>query len=398
MATAAYVHIPFCRQRCYYCDFPVVADARADSPWRLRYLQALGQEIRLTPVVGGPLQSVYFGGGTPSLLTPQELAVLLETLAQRFGLAKGAEISLEADPGTPGIQYLRDYRQLGVNRLSLGVQSFVPALLQRSGRTHTVADIAVAIEQLHRLDWENWNLDLLQGLPGQTLADWQYSLTQAVQARPRHVSTYDLTLEPKTRFYRDVQRGQLALPPEELTVQMYVIAHEFFTRHGYGHYEISNYAQPGYACRHNLTYWRNQPYYGFGLGATSYLQGVRFSRPATLSGYLQWVERQAQAGGVYIQGPSVTPVEVCFERLMLGLRLHEGVDLMELLADLPPSVQAALVQTLQRYRDQGWVDCQGDRWFLVPPQGFLMANTVLVELWQAMEQGLSAAAPASSRR
>lgn len=397
MPQAAYVHIPFCRQRCHYCDFPVVVDERLDSPWRAQYLTALCQEIRLTPAVSGPLTSVFFGGGTPSLLTPAELALILQHLEQQFGFADSIEISLEADPGTPGIQYLYDYRQLGVNRLSLGVQSFVPALLRGSGRTHTVADIEEAIAQIHQCGWENWSLDLIQGLPGQTLDDWLFSLTQAVLARPTHLSTYDLTLEPKTRFYRDYQRQRLHLPAEELTVQMYEIAHAFLEGHGYEHYEISNYARPGYTCRHNLTYWRNQPYYGFGMGATSYVNRVRFQRPATMRAYLDWVNQQVQKGVVHLPDTPLAPEDELIESLLLGLRLREGVNLSELLSRMPapvrPIYQAKIQQMLQVYQDQGWVGCKGERWFLIPPQGFLMSNTVLTQVWRAMEIDRPAPAP-----
>lgn len=382
---AAYVHIPFCRQRCHYCDFPVIVDDKLGSRRRSQYLETLRWEIKLTPSRKQPLTSVFFGGGTPSLLTPAELGQILDDLKQQFGFAEGIEISLEADPGTLGIDHLRDYQELGVNRLSLGVQSFVPELLQISGRTHTVDDIYKAINKIKECNWENWGLDLIQGLPGQTLEQWQFSLEQAVQAQPKHISAYDLTLEPKTRFYREYPENSPALPGEELTAKMYRIAHEFLEKHGFIHYEISNYAQPGYECRHNLTYWRNQPYYGFGLGATSYFDDVRFRRPDRIKSYREWVEQQAAFGEVDMLDFPLSSKEILLDSLMLGLRLKEGVNLTQLLKPFSPGLKNILENTIlyefKRFRAEGWMDNKRNQWFLIPPQGFLMSNLILTHLW-----------------
>jgi putative oxygen-independent coproporphyrinogen III oxidase len=387
---AAYVHIPFCQQKCHYCDFPVVVDHKPDSRHRSKYLEMLRWEIKLTPSRQQPLTSVFFGGGTPSLLTPAELGQILQALREQFGLAEDIEISLEADPGTPGIHYLEDYRKLGVNRLSLGVQSFIPELLQVSGRTHTVEDIETAIHRIQACGWENWSLDLIQGLPGQTLEQWEFSLQKAVEARPKHISVYDLTLEPKTRFYRDYPADSPVLPGEELTAKMYCLAHEFLEKHGYRHYEISNYAQPGYQCRHNLTYWHNQPYYGFGLGATSYFDQVRFERPKQLRAYYRWVEEQAIFGTIEMLDYPLSAKEQLIESLMLGLRLREGIHLTQLLKPFPAGVKTVvenlIVGQLRRFEAEGWVGHKRNQWFLIPPQGFLMSNVVLTNLLLELER------------
>ncbi|MEN9213979.1 MAG: radical SAM family heme chaperone HemW [Gloeomargarita sp. DG02_3_bins_56] len=387
---AAYVHIPFCRQRCHYCDFPVIVDDKAGSRRRSQYLATLRREIQLTPGRGQPLTSVFFGGGTPSLLTPEELGQILEDLEQQFGFAEGIEISLEADPGTPGIDYLKEYQELGVNRLSLGVQSFVPKLLQISGRTHTVDDIHTAIGKIKACHWENWSLDLIQGLPGQTLQQWQFSLEQAVSAQPKHISAYDLTLEPKTRFYREYPEDSPALPGEELTAKMYCVAHEFLEGQGLIHYEISNYAQPGYECRHNLTYWRNQPYYAFGLGATSYFDQVRFQRPDRIKAYCEWVERQAFFGAVDMLDYPLSQKDILLESLMLGLRLKEGINLIQLLkpfaSGLKDMLENIILSTFKRFQAEGWMGNKRNQWFLIPPQGFLMSNLILSHLWLDFDQ------------
>ncbi|WP_448380102.1 radical SAM family heme chaperone HemW [Gloeomargarita sp.] len=386
---AAYVHIPFCQQKCYYCDFPVVVDHKPDSRHRAKYLEILRWEIKLTPPGQQPLTSVFFGGGTPSLLTPAELGQILQDLREQFGFAEEIEISLEADPGTPGIQYLEDYQELGVNRLSLGVQSFIPELLWVSGRTHTVEDIETAIHKIQACGWENWSLDLIQGLPGQTLEHWKFSLQKAIEAQPKHISVYDLTLEPKTRFYRDYPEDSPALPGDELTAEMYCFAHEFLEKHGYHHYEISNYAQPGYQCRHNLTYWRNQPYYGFGLGATSYIDQVRFTRPKYLHSYYQWVKEQATLGAIAISDDPPSVKEQLIESLMLGLRLREGINLTQLLEQFPAAIKTSvanlIVRQLRRFQAEGWVGNQQEQWFLIPPQGFLLSNTLLTHLLLELE-------------
>lgn len=382
---AAYIHIPFCQQKCHYCDFPVIVDNRRNSPWRSQYLETLRREIQLTPPNNQPLTSVFFGGGTPSLLTPAELGQLLQELRQHFGFAEAIEISLEADPGTPGIHCLPEYQKLGVNRLSLGVQSFIPELLQVSGRTHRIADIEMAIHKIKECDWENWSLDLIQGLPGQTLEQWEFSLEQAVQAQPKHISVYDLTLEPKTRFYWEYPEDSPALPGDELTAQMYCIAHDFLESHGFNHYEISNYAQPGYECRHNLTYWHNQPYYGFGLGATSYVDRVRFQRPKTIKAYQKWVEQHGTFSDVNMPDYPLSHKDELLEGLMLGLRLKAGVNLAQLIQGLGERVMAIVVGELSRFQAQGWVEHQGDQWYLIPPQGFLMSNTILSQIWSALD-------------
>ncbi|APB34718.1 coproporphyrinogen III oxidase [Gloeomargarita lithophora Alchichica-D10] len=386
---AAYVHIPFCQQKCHYCDFPVIVDNKPNSRRRSQYLETLRWEIKLTSSRQQPLTSVFFGGGTPSLLTPAELGQILQDLQQQFGCAEDVEISLEADPGTLGIHHLKEYQNLGVNRLSLGVQSFIPELLQISGRTHTVQDIETAILKIKECGWENWSLDLIQGLPGQTLDQWQFSLQKAIEAQPKHISVYDLTLEPKTRFYRDYPEDSPQLPGDELTAKMYCFAHEFLESHGFIHYEISNYAQPGYPCRHNLTYWQNQPYYGFGLGATSYVDQVRFQRPKTIKAYREWVEQQAVFGDVEMLDYPLEEKDELLEGLMLGLRLKEGINLTQLLkpfkGGIKDSLQSIIVNQLSRFQPEGWVGNQRNQWFLIPPQGFLMSNTVLQHIWLALD-------------
>ncbi|MEM8604313.1 MAG: radical SAM family heme chaperone HemW, partial [Cyanobacteria bacterium P01_H01_bin.121] len=267
---SAYLHIPFCRRRCYYCDFPiaVIGDAIAQPQPSSqpgsgqgivrRYLHYLQQEIALTaqqlPSPALPLQTVFFGGGTPSLLTPAQLETILTQLQQVFGFEPTVEISIEMDPGTFDREKLLAYKALGVNRVSLGVQVFQDQLLQTCGRSHSVADVYAAIELLRACKISNWSLDLISGLPHQTLEDWQASLEAAIALNPPHISAYDLVVEEQTVFGKRFSPGEQPLPTDTSAAAMYRLAQRLLTQAGYEHYEISNYAKPGCQCQHNRVY------------------------------------------------------------------------------------------------------------------------------------------------
>ncbi|WP_096595323.1 radical SAM family heme chaperone HemW [Calothrix sp. NIES-2098] len=377
---SAYVHIPFCRRRCFYCDFPisVVGDRlRGETSGTIsQYVELLTQEISITPIFGQPLKTIFFGGGTPSLLSIDQLQKILKTLEKRFGIVPGAEISMEMDPGTFDLAHIAGYRSLGVNRVSLGVQAFQEELLKVAGRSHSTADIFAAVELVRKVEIPEFSLDLISGLPHQSLDCWQDSLAQAVGISPTHISIYDLTIEPGTAFGRYYKPGDLPLPTDETTVKMYQMAQQVLTGAGYEHYEISNYAQPGHQCQHNRVYWENRPYYGFGMGAASYIEGKRFTRPRKTKEYYQWVK----AGCVV--DCEVTPAdEVLLETLMLGLRLAEGVNLSTLAAEFGEKKVEEIHKFLQPYLAKGWVEIVEGQLRLSDPQGFLFSNVVLAELF-----------------
>ncbi len=380
--TAAYLHIPFCRRRCFYCDFPitVVGDRRRgrDSGTIREYLQALIGEIQQQPVLGPALTTVFFGGGTPSLLEGDQIRELLEALAARFGLASNAEISIEMDPATFDQTQARDYLRAGITRISLGSQAFQDRLLEACGRTHRVVDIHAAVADLRAAGCTNLSLDLISGLPGQTLADWEESLTAAIALAPEHISAYDLVLEPGTVFGKRYEPGEGPLPTDDLTAQMYRTASTRLRAAGFEHYEISNYARPGFQCRHNRIYWENRPFYGFGMGAASYLQGLRFSRPRTRAHYYQWL-----AAGCPLPEASETALDRAQETLMLGLRLAEGLDLHRL-----GPFAAPLALVLVPYEAAGQVVRNGDRLRLSDPEGFLISNRILADSFAAMEEAV----------
>lgn len=411
--TAAYVHIPFCRRRCYYCDFPVsvVGDRQRGetSEAIAHYVKILCQEIANTPQLGSALATVFFGGGTPSLLSVDQLAQILDALEQRFGIAAAAEISIEMDPGTFDRAHLHGYLAAGVNRVSLGVQAFQAELLQNCGRTHTPTDIYAAVELIKRTGLENFSLDLISGLPHLTMAHWESSLAAAIALHPSHLSVYDLTIEPVTAFGRWYQSGDSPLPTDETTAHMYRAAQHYLTRAGYSHYEVSNYAKPGYQCRHNRVYWENRPYYGFGMGAASYTLGQRFVRPRTRQTYFQWVDQFCAAGGL-IDCLLTPPEEVLLDYLMLGLRLADGVNLAQLAQQFGAQTVLAILDCLDPYMQQGWVVSTVEKgneksWLnLIPtqqepaedlrmrsprirltdPEGFLFSNVVLSSLFERL--------------
>ncbi|WP_369815997.1 MULTISPECIES: radical SAM family heme chaperone HemW [unclassified Anabaena] len=383
VVSSAYVHIPFCRRRCFYCDFPVsvVGDRlRGENSGTIsHYVEVLCQEIIMTPAFSQPLQTIFFGGGTPSLLSPNQLQQILAVLDKRFGMSAGVEISMEVDPGTFDLAHITGYRDAGVNRVSLGVQALQGELLKVAGRSHSVEDIFAAVELIHQAEIPNFSIDLISGLPHQSLEQWQDSLTKAIAIAPTHISIYDLTIEPKTPFGRYYKPGDSPLPTDETTVKMYQTAQQVLTSVGYEHYEISNYAQPGYQCQHNRVYWENRPYYGFGMGAASYIDGKRFTRPRTTKEYYQWV----QTGCVI--DCDITPLEDrLLETLMLGLRLAEGVNLVSLTETFGQEKIAAVYKCLQPYFTKGWVEVVNERLRLCDPEGFLFSNVVLADLFNQL--------------
>ena len=366
------------------------------------YVEVLSQEIKTTPAPIHSLQTVFFGGGTPSLLSVQQLGRILDTLNQQFGISTNAEISMEMDPGTFSMEQLKGYQDAGVNRVSLGVQAFQDELLGICGRSHNAIDIFAAIALLRQVEIPDISLDLISGLPHQTLEQWQESLEIAVNLAPTHISSYDLIVEPVTPFGRQYAPGAKPLPTDDTAAKMYELAQEILTSAGYEHYEISNYALPGHQCRHNRVYWENRPYYGFGMGAASYVQGCRFTRPRTRREYYAWVQQLIEAGGV-VDCPKTPKADILLETLMLGLRLAEGLSLSALTQQFGEKTLEQIWTALQPHYRQGWVEVVGHHQEVIElhssqilptvgqlrlsdPQGFLFSNTVLADLFSKLSE------------
>ncbi len=351
-----YLHIPFCKTRCTYCDFNTYTNL---SHLQGRYALALAQEVErslaaiaaglfnpLTPLPAlaelpansttGPVNTIFFGGGTPSLLPPASLGRALDAIRRRAELPANAEITVEANPGTLTVEKLRGLREIGVNRLSFGVQTFDDILLKSLGRTHTGAEAVEALEMARRTGFDNVNLDFIYGLPGQTLATWRATLERALVIKPAHLSLYALTVEEGTAMNRLVESGKIITPDGDSMADMYELAEELLEKAGYIQYEISNWAlrspgdQPGQtprlACRHNLVYWRNQPYLGCGPGAHSSLGGWRFPVMKDPDVYIRHL-RGGQSVIVEAEVEPITKALKLADTVILALRLNEGLAL-----------------------------------------------------------------------
>lgn len=402
---SAYLHIPFCRRRCYYCDFPisVLGDkTNTNTSGSIsEYVQFLCEEIKITPTYNRPLKTVFFGGGTPSLLPPRYLDKILATLDQQFGICADAEISMEMDPGTFSLEQLSDYKTLGVNRFSLGIQSFDDKLLEKSGRFHRYKDIEQSIDFIYKTNITNFSLDLISGLPYQTLEDWKSSLEKAIKIQPSHISCYDLVLETVTAFGKQYKPGKFPLPDDDNTMLMYKMGQRILTEAGYEHYEISNYAQQGYQCLHNLVYWENKPYYGLGMGAASYSNNQRFTRPRTRKDYYQWIEKLKQSD-YSLDCDYLDTIDIILETFMLGLRLKKGVDWSKIYTSFGENIIKLIYKILLPYYQQKLVYFQDindkfiteikdnnlhdiNRVMLSDPDGFLLSNTILADLFAQLE-------------
>jgi oxygen-independent coproporphyrinogen-3 oxidase len=325
MPIGLYIHVPFCIRKCYYCDFtsyPVSGSAVEG------YLKSLIKEINLYGAALGDeeknISSLFFGGGTPTCLPAGALKMVLDELRYSFSLAEGCEITVEANPGTIDAAVLDTLLGAGVNRLSIGVQSFNDTLLGVLGRIHTAKQGVEAVQLARKAGFANLNLDTIFGIPGQTIGEWRETLEQAAELGPEHIAAYGLQLEEGTPLTQAAARGEICACPEDLELMMYRSAHEILNDCGYNQYEISNFARPGRQCAHNLVYWLNRPYLGLGPAAHSFIRGERFSNEPSLERYSEKLSRKEYPVKCR---ESLTAENEMAETMFLGLRLIRGVDL-----------------------------------------------------------------------
>ena len=324
MRWGIYIHIPFCRRKCLYCDFPSVAGEERLMP---RYVEALCSEIaawgrRIEHEGAGAASTVYVGGGTPTALPPDSIIAILRELSEAIPLREDAEITVEANPGTVSREGFFAIRRAGVNRMSLGVQSFSDVMLRRIGRIHTAVEARAAVDMARQAGLQNIGIDLMYGLPGQSLEDLEISMEEAVSLGVQHISIYGLQVEEGTPFAEMQARGELALPSERVAEAMYDAMVDTLPRHGYRRYEISNFALPGRESRHNLGYWQDVPYIGIGAAAHSYWGGMRLENIRDPAAYIEAVE----AGHpVSCQEEPVTREIAMEEFSFLALRTTDGI-------------------------------------------------------------------------
>ncbi len=323
-AIALYVHIPFCRRKCNYCSFISYENKESSIP---DYILALQKEL-LYYTGSNTISSIYFGGGTPSLLSVKQLNDILQTIHTVFRVDNKSEISLEANPGTIDTNYLSAIRKAGFNRLSLGIQSLQDKELAILGRIHTTDEARAAIGFARNAGFDNLNLDLIYGLPGQTLAEWHDTLLAAITLGAEHLSLYGLSLEQNTPLWQAIEEKSIPAPDPDLCADQYEMAEDILSSYDYQQYEISNWAKAGRECRHNLVYWQYRSYLGIGVGAHSFTGNRRFSNTPELDTYIPIFTNDLAP--VYDVNEKINPQLQIAERIILGLRLNRGIIIAEL--------------------------------------------------------------------
>jgi len=345
-----YFHIPFCTHRCAYCDFNTYANQEEMIP---AYVDALCKEIEFVvhnsrgrQLPSPTIHTIFFGGGTPSLLSPLQFDSIFKSIRSAFTLTSDAEISIEANPGTVTYEALSQLREIGINRISYGVQSSNMEELQMLERTHNFFDVIEAVTSARRAGFDNLNLDLIYGLPEQSMDTWQSTVKRILDLHPEHISAYALTLEHGTPFGRWSSKGLLPLPDPDLAADMYEWASKTFEENGYVNYEISNWAKPNHECRHNLQYWRTLPYLAFGAGAHGYANGYRYSNALRIKTYIERLTDYPDSNLEFPLSPATinqhkqTPQDDISEFMMTGLRLtREGISIKEFQSRFETSIQ-----------------------------------------------------------
>ncbi len=390
-----YIHIPFCIQKCIYCDFFSVL---YDESVAKTYIDALCQELYLKKDFSTTLKSIYIGGGTPSLLPNDCFRQLFNCLRNNFNFSSSAEITVEANPGTINESKINTVLSPGVNRLSIGIQSFNNDELKTLGRIHSSEDASRSIEIIKKEGINNFSVDLMYGIPGQTMDSWHNSISTAVGLSPTHISAYELTPEKNTPLYKLIKSHKIDMPDEDLILEMYNHAIDYFASCGYEHYEISNFALPGFKCMHNLNYWDRGEYIGVGAGAHSFINGIRSKNTEDITRYIQDLN-----SGIIPEIESVKPTsaEALKEFIFLGLRKTEGININELPPFIPPLPRGDIYTSIPhltrgdigRYNslldasreliDEGYLEI--NRGYLaLTRKGIVISNTIIVRLFERL--------------
>lgn len=367
MSSGVYLHIPFCRSRCSYCDF--ATDVYKSAEIVESYVSALRKEIENFQS-RETVDTIYFGGGTPSLLAPAQLERILEIIHKKFSVSGDSEITMEMNPATVTLGTLRDYKNLGVNRASFGAQTFDDTELKRLGRRHTAADVRETIELLRQADFHNVSFDLIAGLPRQTLKDWEQNLDEALKLKPEHLSLYLLEIHEATPLAEQIRSGRQPLPDEELAGAMYELLLEKITAQNYRQYEISNFALPNRESRHNSKYWTLDAVYGFGCSAHSF-DGVSVRR-ANERDTAKYVEMIEKKGSAIVEE---TKIGAASEFVFLGLRLTKGIDLIDYEKRFGINLREKYTDELKRLKDLGLIHF-AENHLMLTGKGFLYSNEV----------------------
>jgi oxygen-independent coproporphyrinogen-3 oxidase len=399
MSFGIYIHIPFCIRKCPYCDFTSFTPEITPEE---EYINAVVKEMeaRRGESSDGEVETVYFGGGTPSLLSPKGIETILSAISKNFRIIPsrpplvkggwgdlGPEVTLEANPGTVDLEKLRGYRDAGVNRLSIGIQSFNDRLLTVLGRIHDRGDGLKAYESSRKAGFDNVGIDLIHSIPGESLPDWAKDLEEAVSLRPEHISAYNLTIEEGTPFYCQQEKGALILPSEEEQVEMFLMARDILGKAGYEHYEVSNYCLPGFRSRHNQIYWKGGEYLGLGVSAHSYLPpslplrekgegcwGIRRANTKDLKEYLGLIDEK---GTAFVEEEILTKEKAMGEAVFLGLRMTEGVRLKDFEERFGIGIEEAFPDAIKELKENLLLRFEGGHLRLTD-KGLLFLNDVSV--------------------
>ena len=377
-----YIHSPFCRSRCSYCDF---ATGMYESDAAERYVRAVVKEISRWSEIETPeiVDTIYFGGGTPSLLTVEQLESILNAVRARFDVGAESEITLEINPGDGGAsadarrETMREWRRVGINRSSFGAQTFNDRELKMLGRTHDARDITATFTQLREAGFDNINFDLIAGLPGQTLDGWKRNLDEALQLRPEHLSLYLLDVHEGTPLYDQINRGMRPKPDEDLAAEMYSTMIGNLCGAGYEHYEISNFCLPGFESRHNSKYWTGSPYYGFGNSAHSF-DGAqrRWANERDAAKYIDLIDR-----GVLpiVERTELKDEDARSEAIFLGLRMMRGIDLQNYRMRFAKDLREQYNGELDRLQEAGLIEIN-EQTLKLTTRGALLSNEVFATL------------------
>lgn len=350
--SAVYIHIPFCEHICYYCDFnKVFLEGQPVD----EYVDLLIKEMQITAANKQmePIDTVFVGGGTPTTLNEAQIAKLCTAIQEIFPMKEEVEFSFEANPGDLSVAKVQTMKDYGVNRISMGVQSFNNDLLKKIGRIHTVKDVYQSVENMRTVGFENVSIDLIFSLPGQTEADFQDTLNQALALDLPHYSAYSLIIEPKTIFYNLMQKGKLFLPGQDAEANMYDLLLVEMKKHGRKQYEISNFAKEGFESKHNITYWSNEHYYGFGAGAHGYIGNTRYSNFGPIKKYMEPLQENKLP---VFQQKELTLKEKMEEEMFLGLRKVSGVSKARFQRKFGQDLDATFQNAIQKTMAKGWLE------------------------------------------
>lgn len=368
-----YIHIPFCVRKCQYCDF---LSGPADEGTKTRYVEALCQEImgKSSKYAEYKVTSIFFGGGTPTAVDAKALCRVLSLVKERFDIQSEAEITIEMNPGTVTKESLSLYKNAGINRVSLGLQSTNDAELHRLGRIHTYEQFLETYKQVREAGFTNVNIDLMSALPGQDMESYKESLTRVITLTPppEHISAYSLIVEEGTPFYEAYELGQLDLPAEEVEREMYHLTKSYLKEQGYERYEISNYAQPGRECIHNIGYWRRKNYVGFGIGAASLVENRRFSNGEDMQKYLK------NSCECEVNCQTLTIEEQMEEYLFLGLRMCRGVSAKAFEECFGRTLEQVYGSIIQKHMNNGLLEQNGE-WLRLTEAGMDVSNYVMAD-------------------